>query len=84
MDKIYRYNQRHASLAMSDYTAYAYAMMTPVDELLEIMRQVDRDAPSLEPNRFHPNKTPIERNWVVTGHWWLRATRSNAIATWMT
>ena len=61
VDKIYCYNQRHASLAVSDFTAYAYAMMTPVDELLEIMRQVDRDAPNLQPNRFNPNETPIER-----------------------
>ena len=42
VDMIYRYNQRHAALATSDFTAYAYAMMTPVDELLEIMQQVDR------------------------------------------
>ena len=55
-----RYNQRHAALARSDFTAYAYTMMTPVDELLEIMLQVDREAPGLEPNRFHPNDTPIQ------------------------
>ena len=60
VDKIFRYNQRHASLARSDFTAYAFAMMTPVDELLEMMRQVDREAPNLRPNRFHPNDTPIQ------------------------
>ena len=32
-----------------------------VDELLEIMRQVDCDAPGLEPNCFNLNETPIER-----------------------
>ena len=35
-------------------------MMTPVEELLEMMRQVDREAPNLRPNRFHPNDTPLE------------------------
>ena len=40
VDKIFRYNQRHATLARSDFTAYAFAMMTPVEELLEMMRQV--------------------------------------------
>ena len=54
-----RYNQRHAALARSDYTAYAYAMMTPGDDLLEIMQQVDWEAPNLWPNRFHPNDTPV-------------------------
>ena len=39
---------------------FSHAMMTPVDELLEIMPQVDRDAPGLEPNRFNLNETPIE------------------------
>ena len=58
---IHRYNQRHASLAMSDFMLYCYAMMAPVDELLKIMRQVDRDAPGLVPNRFNLNKTLIER-----------------------
>ena len=58
---IHCYNQRHASLAVSDYTLYCYAMMTPVDELLQIMRQVDWDAPGLVPNCFNLNETPIER-----------------------
>ena len=53
-DMIARYNHRHSALATGDFTAYAYAMMTPVDELIKIMRQVDREAPSLRPNRFHP------------------------------
>ena len=35
-------------------------MMTPADELIEIMRQVDREAPGLRPNRSHPNDTPIQ------------------------
>ena len=47
VDMIDHYNQRHAALATSDFTAYAYAMMTPADELLEIMRQVEREAPGL-------------------------------------
>ena len=34
--------------------------MTPVDKLIKIMQQVDREAPSLRPNRFHPNDTPIQ------------------------
>ena len=84
VDMIYRYNQRHASLATSDFTAYAYAKMTPADELLKIMRQVDREAPGLEPNRFHPNNTPIQLEGGRYGTLWLRATTSSAIATWMT
>ena len=32
VDMIDRYNQRHAALATSDFTAYAYAMMTPADD----------------------------------------------------
>ena len=40
-DMIARYNHRHSALATGDFTAYAYAMMTPVDELIKIMRQVD-------------------------------------------
>ena len=35
-------------------------MMTPVEELLEMMRQVNREAPNLRPNCFHPNDTPPE------------------------
>ena len=50
----------HSALAAQDFTAYAYALMTPVDELIKIMRQVDREAPSLRSNRFHPNDTPIQ------------------------
>ena len=46
-DKIARYNHRHSVLATQDYTAYAYALMTPVDKLTKIMRQVDREAPHL-------------------------------------
>ena len=59
-DMIDRYNQRHAALAVSDFTAYVYAMMTPADELLENMRQVDPEAPGLEPNHYHLNDTPIQ------------------------
>ena len=60
VDKIFRYNQRHATLGRSDFTAYAFAMMTPVEELLEMMRQVDREAPNLTPNRFRPDDTPLD------------------------
>ena len=59
-DMIARYNHRHAALATGDFTAYAYAMMTPVDALIKIMRQVGREAPGLRPNRFHLNDTPIQ------------------------
>ena len=59
-DMIACYNHRHAALATGDFMAYAYAMMTPVDELIKIMQQVDREAPGLRPNRFHPNNTPIQ------------------------
>ena len=74
VDMIFCYNQCHASLATSDFTAYAFAMITLADELLEMMRQVDREAPNLRPNRFHPNDTPIElecsryRTLVVARH----------------
>ena len=60
VNRIFCYNQRHASLASSDFTTYASAMMTPVQELLEMMRQVDWEAPNLRPNRFHLNDTPLE------------------------
>ena len=58
--KIARYNHRHSALAAQDYTAYAYALMTPVDKLIKIMQQVDKEAPHLTPNRFHPNDTPVQ------------------------
>ena len=32
-----------------------------MDELIKTMQQVDRNAPSLEPNQFNLNKNPIER-----------------------
>ena len=35
--------------------------MTPKGELIEIMKQVDLDAPSLKPNAFLPNETPLQR-----------------------
>ena len=60
VDRILRCNQRHALLAQSDFTAYAFAMMTPVEKLLEMMRQVDREAPNLRPTRFRPNDTPLQ------------------------
>ena len=54
-------NQRHASLLESDFTAACYATMTPKEELIKIMKQVDQDAPNLEPNPFHPKEMPLER-----------------------
>ena len=59
-EKIARYNHRHSALASQDYTAYGYALITPVDQLIKIMRQVDRVAPNLKPNMFHPKMTPIQ------------------------
>ena len=59
-EKIARYNHRHSALASQDYTAYGYALITPVDKLIKIMRQVDREAPNLKPNMFHPRMTPIQ------------------------
>ena len=58
-DRIDRYNRRHAALATQDYTAYGYAMITPVDVLLKIMRQVDKEAPNLKPNMYFPHMTPV-------------------------
>ena len=40
-DTLRRYNTRHASLLVSDFTAACYAVMTPKGELIEIMKQVD-------------------------------------------
>ena len=31
------------------------------------MRQVDWEAPNLEPNHYHPNETPVERKGSVYG-----------------
>ena len=59
-ERISRYNRRHAALATQDYTAYGYAMITPADELIRIMRQVDREAPTLKPNKYFPRMTPVE------------------------
>ena len=61
MDTLGRYSQRHASLVEDDITAGCYATMTPKEELIEIMKQVDRDAPNLQPNPFRPNDTPLHR-----------------------
>ena len=60
-DTLRRYNNRHASLLKSDLTAACYAVMTPKGELIKIMKQVDRDAPSLKPNAFLPKETPLQR-----------------------
>ena len=59
-DKVDRYNRRHSSLASQDYTAYAYALITPADELIRMMRQTDRVAPTLKPNMFRPKATQVE------------------------
>ena len=58
---LHRYNQRHASLLESEVTPACYAIMTPKEELIEIMKKVGRDAPNLKPNPFRPKKTPLER-----------------------
>ena len=60
-DTLRCYNNRHASLLKSDFTAACYAVMTPKGELIEVMKQVDWDAPNLKPNDFLPNETPLER-----------------------
>ena len=59
-ERISRYNHRHSALASQDYTAYGYAMITPADKLIKMMRQVDREAPNLKPNMFFPRMTPIQ------------------------
>ena len=66
-EKIARYNHRHSALASQDYTAYGYAMITPADKLIKIMRQVDREAPNLKPNMFHPRQTPIQLEGSLYG-----------------
>ena len=35
--------------------------MTPKQELIKIMKQVDRDALNLKPNPFHLKETPLEQ-----------------------
>ena len=47
-------------LFKSDLTAACYAVMTPKGELIEIMQQVDREAPTLKPNAFCPKETPLQ------------------------
>ena len=59
-DTLRRYNNRHASLLKDDLTSACYAVMTPKGELIEIMKQVDQEAPTLKPNAFHPNDTPLQ------------------------
>ena len=54
-------NQHHASLAEGNFTAYCYATMAPKVELIKTMKQVDQDAPNLNPNPFCPNKLPLQR-----------------------
>ena len=58
IDMLRCYNQRHASLLEINFTVACYA--TPMGELIEIMKQVDQDAPNLEPNPFCPKETPLE------------------------
>ena len=60
IDMLHRYNQRHASLLEDDITAGCYTTMTPKEELIEIMKQVDRDASELKPNPFCPKETPLQ------------------------
>ena len=52
--------RNNAAMATQDYTAYGYAMITPADKLIKMMRQVDREAPNLKPNMFFPRMTPIQ------------------------
>ena len=59
-DTLRRYNNRHASLLVSHFTAACYTVMTPKGELIEIMKQVDLDAPNLKPNPFCPKQTPLQ------------------------
>ena len=67
-DTLCRYNNRHASLLVSDFTAACYAVMTPKGELIEIMKQVDRDAPNLKPNAFNPKDMPLQLEGSHYGH----------------
>ena len=59
-DTLRGYNNRHASLLVSNFTVACYAVMAPKGELIKIMKQVDRDAPNLKPNPFRPNETPLQ------------------------
>ena len=77
-DTLPRYNNRHASLLKSDFTAASYAVMTPKGELIKIMKQVDWEAPNLKPNAFRPNNIAQSRctnlhpyydqNWSSSPH----------------
>ena len=58
--------------------------MTPTEELIKKMKQVDWDAPHLEPHPFRLNGTLPKAREVITELWLLHDTRSNAIVTWMT
>ena len=59
LDTLRRYNNRHTSLLVSNFTAACYAVMSPMGEVIKIMKQVDRDAPNLKPNPFCSNETPL-------------------------
>ena len=53
IDTLHRYNQHHASLAEDDFTAVCYATMTPREELIKIMEQVDRVHVSMDALDYH-------------------------------
>ena len=74
----------HSSYCVSDFMSACYATMTPKEELIEIMKQVDRDAPNLKPNPFCPREMPLERRGATMELWMLHGTRSNATVRWMT
>ena len=62
------YNNRHVSLLKDDLTAACYAVMTPKGELIEIMKQVDWEAPTLKPNAFRPKESPLQLEGSRYGH----------------
>ena len=54
-------------ISTDNLQAVVWALLHHVDKLIKIMRQVDREAPNLKPNMFHPRMTPIQLEGSLYG-----------------
>ena len=82
IDLLRCYNKQHTSLLKSNFTLACYAAMTPKQELIKIMKQVDRTILNLI--LFVQRRRLSNARGVTMELWSLRDTQSNATSTWMT
>ena len=62
IDTLRRYQQRHNSLSENYFTAACYAVMTPKEELIKIMKQVGVEMLQPETDPFRMDDTPNVRD----------------------